>query len=217
MTATVAEGRTCTRCGKWRDAAKFKRASGTDRLRANCRACDVASNREYRNRPAARMCSRCGVSYQTRNGQSVFCQSCGEAARLANLTHPPKATLVCRQCGGNYQPDRLSRQFCSVTCKGLASRGRKRITVSSPQARSAHAEVATEIRGGRLTRPPTCQQCRAGGKVEAAHFDYGQPLEIRWLCVSCHRRWDKAEPKGGTSSVILRRAEAQCLAVEKAG
>ena len=85
MTTAVAEGRTCTRCGEWKEAAKFKRATGTNRLRSNCRACDVAAHRQYRDKQVERVCAKCGESYQSRNGQSVCCPPCGKAARLANL------------------------------------------------------------------------------------------------------------------------------------
>lgn len=33
------------------------------------------------------------------------------------------------------------------------------------------------------------------GLIEAAHYDYSRPLDVRWLCRSCHRRWDHADPK----------------------
>jgi len=40
--------------------------------------------------------------------------------------------------------------------------------------------------------------------IEAAHHDYDQPLHVRWLCRSCHVRWDKREPKNGTVVVMSR-------------
>lgn len=49
-----------------------------------------------------------------------------------------------------------------------------------------------------IQRPKTCEECGATGKIEAAHFNYDEPLRIRWLCCSCHRHWDKREPKNGT-------------------
>jgi hypothetical protein len=54
---------------------------------------------------------------------------------------------------------------------------------------------------GRMRRPPRCEECNAAAFTEAAHLDYERPEEVRWLCISCHRRWDKADPKGGTVKV----------------
>lgn len=59
----------------------------------------------------------------------------------------------------------------------------------------AREAVKRAIRRGALTRPPICEQCLKPGRIEAAHHDYTQQLAVRWLCVSCHRRWDAAEPK----------------------
>lgn len=34
-------------------------------------------------------------------------------------------------------------------------------------------------------------------RIEAAHYNYEDPRNVRWLCRSCHVRWDQKEPKGG--------------------
>ena len=36
----------------------------------------------------------------------------------------------------------------------------------------------------------TCRVCE-NPKTEAHHDDYNKPLEIRWLCFDCHRKWHK--------------------------
>lgn len=61
------------------------------------------------------------------------------------------------------------------------------------QARYA---VAKAIRHGVLARPAICEQCGISGKaIEGAHHDYSRPLDVRWLCKSCHSVWDHADPK----------------------
>jgi hypothetical protein len=50
-----------------------------------------------------------------------------------------------------------------------------------------------------VVRPNACEECGATDcRIEGAHFDYDEPLRVRWLCISCHRRWDKRDPKGAT-------------------
>src|SRR3954449_11573088 len=55
--------------------------------------------------------------------------------------------------------------------------------------------VNKALRAGTLVRPAACEECHTAGRVEAAHYDYVQLLEVRWLCRSCHVRWDRAQPK----------------------
>lgn len=82
---------------------------------------------------------------------------------------------------------------------------RRRIVKPDPRSRraplyvrSAGEAVRRAIKTGRLVRPDHCEQCAGPGPIEAAHADYSRPLHVRWLCRSCHRRWDAAEPKAVT-------------------
>ena len=74
---------------------------------------------------------------------------------------------------------------------------RHRYSIASRLAHRAQAAVYRAIKRGELVRPAVCAQCGKGGRIEAAHADYARPLDIRWLCVSCHRAWDANAPKGG--------------------
>jgi hypothetical protein len=53
----------------------------------------------------------------------------------------------------------------------------------------AHYAVAKALKSGLLKKPENCEQC--GGRtsrLHAHHSDYSKPLEVLWLCVSCHAK-----------------------------
>ena len=63
-------------------------------------------------------------------------------------------------------------------------------------AHRASMAVARAIKRGELVRPDSCEECgRTDTLIEAAHYDYSRQFDVRWLCRSCHRRWDRDEPK----------------------
>lgn len=66
-----------------------------------------------------------------------------------------------------------------------------------PEQGRAGKRVSHAIKRGILIRPDTCERCSGQGPIEAAHEDYSKPLEVSWLCRSCHRSWDKRQPKLG--------------------
>lgn len=60
---------------------------------------------------------------------------------------------------------------------------------------AAHSAVHKAIKKGLLVRPERCSACDQDGRIEAAHYDYSEPLRVRWLCPRCHRRWDMGGPE----------------------
>ncbi len=46
--------------------------------------------------------------------------------------------------------------------------------------------VTRFIRQGKLHRAAFCQLCNEEKPTEAHHTDYGRPVEVMWLCDSCH-------------------------------
>lgn len=52
--------------------------------------------------------------------------------------------------------------------------------------RIARSEVAKALRKGELKKSTCCQICERQEFLEAHHVDYGKPLQVMWLCKSCH-------------------------------
>lgn len=74
--------------------------------------------------------------------------------------------------------------------------------MTDPKERARNA-VSCAIRKGTLTRQ-SCEECGAGPTpsdrksatnltdVVAHHDDYSKPLDVRWLCRSCHAAHHRA-------------------------
>lgn len=77
-------------------------------------------------------------------------------------------------------PDKLAEQKA-----GWRDRWRK----ANPEKKAAHAYVYRALKAGLLKRPDRCAVCLAIGPVEAHHEDYSMPLQVIWVCCSCHRKY----------------------------
>jgi len=54
--------------------------------------------------------------------------------------------------------------------------------------RLANAKVHKAVKTGVLKRPARCSECgRRNGRIVAHHENYERPLEVVWLCDSCHK------------------------------
>lgn len=57
---------------------------------------------------------------------------------------------------------------------------------AKPEQQIARIATTRAIAAGLLVRPKTCQECGASGRIAAHHPDYSKPLDVEWLCRSCH-------------------------------
>lgn len=78
----------------------------------------------------------------------------------------------------------------------------------------ARAETIRAIREGVLTRQP-CETCSAE-PTEAHHDDYEKPLDVRWLCKSCHRAWHKEHGRSPKEGLRARGGEDYLSVAEAA-
>lgn len=56
-----------------------------------------------------------------------------------------------------------------------------------PEKYKARTLLNNAITNGRITRETKCQICsQEGVKIYGHHEDYSKPLEVKWVCHSCH-------------------------------
>ncbi len=111
-----------------------------------------------------------GVTYVNRNGRNI-----------------PLVKSTCCVCGRLHDDrleNRTNKTFCSYECRYRMSLRKKKQTASPAKIKQCHNIVYQAIKSGRLLRKP-CEVC---GKEESDshHDDYDKPLDVRWLCRSCH-------------------------------
>lgn len=116
---------------------------------------------------------------------SPQCKPCKSVAR------------ICEVCGDGffafaYDIKRGWARFCSKRCAcigGAAWRARRNYVFPRPNPTlhsNAKSKVRRALKKGVLVRQP-CQHC-GSERVEAHHEDYDKPLDVMWLCPSCHQK-----------------------------
>lgn len=72
----------------------------------------------------------------------------------------------------------------------------KRYKETFPMKRKAQYLVSNAIRDGRMSKGKECEICEAKERIHAHHNDYAKPLDVRWLCCTCHFKWHKENGEG---------------------
>ncbi len=128
------------------------------------------------------------------------CHICGSMF-LRNASQVKARETRCPPCKRAQQNDRNAankeqmRQAAKVGYRRRKSyydqywRARRR-DPAFKKMRAARRKVATEIEAGRMIRGD-CECCGAT-KADAHHESYEKPLEVVWLCRSCHMLIEKA-------------------------
>jgi len=135
-------------------------------------------------------CRECGrqlpleefyVHPQMADGHLNFCKDC---VRSRVRQHYRDNVDEMRERARKYgsQPENVRRLVIS------AQRWRK----AFPERYKAHTALRNALRSGAVVRPDACSRCGAVGRVIGHHKDYGKPLEVDWLCQSCHVRLHKS-------------------------
>lgn len=64
----------------------------------------------------------------------------------------------------------------------------------NPEKRQCHLSLASAIAKGTVVKSASCQSCgTSDGRIHGHHPDYTKPLDVMWLCASCHFRQHRLE------------------------
>lgn len=135
--------------------------------------------------------------------------SCGRTLDFSQFySHPrmPTGLHYCKDCvkerirkhrfENDSVREREREKYRATPAKRAAiERYKQRNPDRNRKSKWASQIVQRALKKGILVKPAACHECGQEGYVEGAHSDYSQPLEVRWLCRRCHRRWDTAKPK----------------------
>ena len=56
----------------------------------------------------------------------------------------------------------------------------------NPEKQKARYMLNYAVQSGKIHKPVFCSSCDSDKHLEAHHTDYSKPLEVTWLCRSCH-------------------------------
>jgi hypothetical protein len=171
--------KTCKRCNHEKPIdAFYAQTRREDGKHPWCKACLKDRRNERRDELNAR-------DRERRKVDPDFCQRRTAAAsgwRSRNLPHKRA-----------YEKERRERfpEEYKKRVRSFYERNWERMRV----VRNSIQRVQYALKKGWLVRPEQCEKCGRNCKPEAAHHDYSKPLEVRWLCRSCHCKWDHHDPK----------------------
>lgn len=68
---------------------------------------------------------------------------------------------------------------------------RKNYRKNSKEKCQAEGKLDEALRRGKIKRPEECSVCHIKCKPQGHHFDYTKPLDVIWVCPSCHSKIHK--------------------------
>lgn len=141
----------------------------------------------------------CGSCVANRKKRGVArCSLCRSEKPLAQFhSRPDRPSGFLSECddcrrarwNSNYRVDLLASRAKS---RAKYSKDKRPVEIKekakTPAKHAAHQAVARALDAGTLVRPKECSVCGPSlHRIEAHHDDYSRPLDVQWLCASCHK------------------------------
>ena len=112
-----------------------------------------------------------------------ICDYCGNEYHTKKSHYEIRKRHFCsRECYSKYRSEILPKEEQNAYGTGYSQEERSK-------RKKARSILNHYLRDNHIDRKP-CEVC-GNSKTEAHHDDYDKPLEVRWLCFKCHRRYHK--------------------------
>lgn len=120
-------------------------------------------------------CKSCKYDYDVKNRER-FAPRRRAYARKAGLSKEIRA----KRC--EYYQSRKDDPEFKARLSAIGKRGYKKNAIK----RKSAVVLRTAMRSGRVVAAKICEECGSARNIEGHHEDYTKPLEIKWLCSTCH-------------------------------
>lgn len=129
------------------------------------------------------------------------CEHCGGTRNLMihNRYKNGGGCYMCRECNTK----RLRKYRKTASGKAAVHRAVKRSVKKDYAKQMTRLAVFYAIRRGDLKKPVKCGQCHAKTLIFGHHDDYSKPLDVRWLCRSCHQAVHNELKRSKIKAVVL--------------
>lgn len=173
--------KTCSICEKQKDINEYPKSKGT--YEARCRECarEYARNYYKKNKEASSLKRK---EYYKNNKDN-------ELEKQKKYYQENKETIRLKANAKQKTPQ--EREKANARSRKWAKENRERHYLNSkrsrernPERHKAHQYVNWALRLEVLKKPENCSKCERRIKVEGHHTDYSKPLEVVWLCRTCH-------------------------------
>jgi len=190
--------RKCYKCNEVKEFSEFyKDISSSGGISYECKKCKSERRKKQRQENPEKYREACRKStkknYETiRASQKKHRLENRERilSRRSELRKPRKIELNARESLRRKEKRKNNPEFVKNERAKLREYYKKNREKMLPQ-HYAHKMVMYAVKLGLLTRPLECELCQGKIKIEGHHDDYTKPLEVRWLCKSCHWKADR--------------------------
>ena len=117
------------------------------------------------------------------------CKQCASRYARMRVTEYPEAIARIKRDFLARHPGYFSGRYASSSDedKGKIQAISKRWYLEHPEANHAHNKIKALRKRGLLVNAVCCSVCDKECRTVAHHEDYSQPLEVMFVCRSCHK------------------------------
>lgn len=138
--------------------------------------------------------------------QTKICSECGQEKPLSEFNKlrksPDGRQNRCRECFSRYNKARYAadplrfkkgvKKYREENLENIFAT-RMEMCEREPSHKNANMAVDYAVKLGYIDKPDHCFGCgclSSESRVTAHHHDYSKPLEVVWVCSTCHRHLD---------------------------
>lgn len=136
-----------------------------------------------------------------KNRGIVRCVVCGDTDLSKFGMAGGRYKTICKSCHAERERNRRKlpsgRDAYREACRRYYENNREAFIERRKSIKHlVRQSVIKAIGEGILVRPNRCSECTSVAFCEGHHDDYSKPLDVRWLCISCHQNHHKKARSG---------------------